>query len=158
MKNILRQTFNEYTLCTVVSRLLTLEIWSCLTFEDFTPPPNPIAIYPTYLFWGFCLTLLACFSSSAAWWSWWDFQGAFWFGFRCALRFLGWGTAFYLRYFFQAPCQLGGLSSAWSAWLLLSSYQSLEWCCLASELGCTARLWCLEPCNLLVQDKVHKCG
>ena len=48
MKNILRQTFNVYTLCTVVSRLLTLEIWSCLIFEGFTQPPNPIAIYPTY--------------------------------------------------------------------------------------------------------------
>ena len=26
------------------------EIWSCLTIEDFIQPPNPIAIYPTYLF------------------------------------------------------------------------------------------------------------
>ena len=61
MKDILRQTFNVYTLCTVVSHLLTLEIWSCLIFEGFTQPPNPIAIYPTYLSWGFCLTSLACF-------------------------------------------------------------------------------------------------
>ena len=128
-----------------MSHLLTLEIWSCLIFEDFTQPSNPItiAIYPTYLFWGFCLTSLACFSSSsasAAWWPWWDFRGAFWFGFRCAFCFLCWGTTFDLCYLFQAPCRLLGLSYAGSAWLPLSCYQSLEWCCLASELGCTALL------------------